>query len=271
MDFSIVDSDTNNISGCDENKLDAMLKATIPRVESLGTYNPFASFDCSFTFMEIQNDESQPSDQERTYDILDLVEFIYQHLHDCKKVHYHEHLNYFHFVYVEGDEMKKGFRESINDFFRRNGMVYELSAEGEIQRLTPIALAGLFQVKHNTKDEELNNMLDLAVDKFLSPKIEDRRIGLEKLWDAFERLKTIDGSTNKSKSADAVVAKMGNNSKEIIEILTNEMISLTNIGNNFMIRHSETYKTKIEAPAHIDYLFYRMMALVNLFLDKYSQ
>jgi len=45
-----------------------------------------------------------------------------------------------------------------------------------------------------------------------------------------------------------------------------EAIELTNIGNTFMIRHTETDKIPITDSAHIDYLFHRMFSMIRLLL-----
>ncbi len=274
-DFPLICPDGTYTYGCDENWLNAAIRSVIPRIEGIDTYEQQKAEDF---WSHIQNEEEQAaiSDEERTYDVLDLTEFIYSYLHDCRNSDYHGFWRHYHIEFVEGNSMKESFCENINDIFRRNKIAYELSNEGKIKRTIPVSHIELFKVKHNTKDEELNNMLNLAVDKFLSPKIEDRRIGLEKLWDAFERLKSIEYTPedqDKRASAEAVLFNTGNDNNDFIEcVLRPEMQgSLTNIGNKFFIRHSEVDQTRIEDPAHIDYLFYRMMALVNLFLAKYNQ
>jgi len=48
------------------------------------------------------------------------------------------------------------------------------------------------------------------------------------------------------------------------KLLEEEPMALTSIGNNFMIRHTETTKTEIKGPARVDYLFQRMLAMTRL-------
>ncbi len=268
-DFSAFCPDGNVTCGCESTKLDKAIHAIIPRMESIDSYE------------NIKRDELLSSldgipitDEQRTYDVLDLIEFVYKHLNDCKKLDYHEYYKHYHIEFIKGSLMKDTFRDEINDIFRRNLLAYELCDDGKIRRLISIALAELFKVKHNTTDKQLNDILDLAINRFLSPKIEDRRIGLEKLWDAFERLKTIECVTGKQKeksvSADKVLTQMGNGSQEFTDLLYTEAKALRGIGNGFQIRHFETNKTNIKDSGHIDYLFYRMYAFVYLFLNKYN-
>jgi hypothetical protein len=49
-------------------------------------------------------------------------------------------------------------------------------------------------------------------------------------------------------------------------MLENEAGELTNIGNAFQIRHSETTQERLNSTEHIDYLFHRMYSLIHLIL-----
>ncbi|NVH78280.1 hypothetical protein FSB08_39195 [Paraburkholderia sp. JPY432] len=50
--------------------------------------------------------------------------------------------------------------------------------------------------------------------------------------------------------------------------LEKEASELTEIGNKFMIRHTETDKVPIGNTAQVDYLFHRMFALIRLLLKQ---
>ena len=50
------------------------------------------------------------------------------------------------------------------------------------------------------------------------------------------------------------------------KMLNNEAITLTEIGNSFQIRHSETDKLPVIAGKHIDYLFHRLFSIIHLLL-----
>ena len=88
---------------------------------------------------------------------------------------------------------------------------------------------------------------------------------MEKLWDAWERLKTIEAGKDKKARVTAILDKVGNepNFRERIE---KEALELTEIGNKFMIRHTETDKVPVKDSAQVDYLFHRMFALIWLLL-----
>lgn len=51
-------------------------------------------------------------------------------------------------------------------------------------------------------------------------------------------------------------------------LLKSEFDSLSNIDNNYQIRHFEKGKIPINEINHIDYLFYKMIALISLCLNE---
>jgi hypothetical protein len=101
---------------------------------------------------------------------------------------------------------------------------------------------------------------------FFDPDQSIRAEGLEKLWDAWERLKTLlpgDKKTSITKLFDQAVPE-----PDLRERVEQEANALTKIGNDFMIRHTETTQTPIQKSAHIDYLFHRLFALMWMILKS---
>ena len=76
-----------------------------------------------------------------------------------------------------------------------------------------------------------------------------------------------------TKSHNATVYEI--NHKRAIDIyeeyLGKEATTLTEIGNKFQIRHFEADKQPITDLAHVDYLFFRMFALIDLFVKKLEE
>jgi hypothetical protein len=101
--------------------------------------------------------------------------------------------------------------------------------------------------------------------KFLNPDRETRKEGLQRLWDAWERLKTIEPAANKAASIRALLDRAASepNLRCVIE---DDARQLTEVGNTFQIRHHETNKTPIESSDEIDYLFGRLFVLIRLVL-----
>lgn len=124
----------------------------------------------------------------------------------------------------------------------------------------------LFDRKTKTNDQELDSLINEAKDRFFIPK--DKQIALEKLWDAFERIKTYFGSNKRKSSSELVsIASDGFN----FEFIENEFKLLTKIGNEYRIRHHETDKIELTKSKHIDYLFFRMLSLIDLCIKSINE
>jgi hypothetical protein len=117
----------------------------------------------------------------------------------------------------------------------------------------------LFNQEIHTKDVELNKLIDESKKRFLNPS--DKQVALEKIWDAFERLKTYYGQ-DKKKSLNTLLETIAINiDKSEFE---KEFGNLTVIGNSYRIRHHEQGKIEIDNHLQIDYLYFRVLALIDL-------
>ena len=114
-----------------------------------------------------------------------------------------------------------------------------------------------------TGDAETDQLLEQARKRITSPKIEDRKDALEKLWDAFERMKTLEAGGNKREQADALLDRAASPGTLFRQTLAAEAKALTEIGNSFRIRHSEVGQESLSTPEQIDYLFTRMFAFIR--------
>jgi len=196
--------------------------------------------------------------------VFDAVEFAYEHIAEAKNPSYHSYMSHSHYSYDQETGRAK-FEQDVNRIFERNGIAFELK-HGEVIRIAPTGLPeALGQTVFHTGDNALDEMLEAARQKFLNRSLDVRRESLEKLWDAWERLKTIEPGKDKKAQATALLAKA---SKEpnFLARLDKEAIELTEIGNRFMIRHTETDKIPIGESPHVDYLFHRMFSLIRTLL-----
>jgi hypothetical protein len=235
------------IYGCNSADLGMAIKAEIPDIE--WPLNP---------------DELPP-----TLAVLDMIEFLCGIVSKPSAYQYHSYWNHDHLNFDQ-EAGKQDFLNKINLIFSRNGIAFELKDNAQIIRLAPEILRDdLMSSVFITGDSELNKLLDTARAKFLNPNFETRKESLEKLWDAWERLKTIENpdKDKKKESAIALIAKVSSK-QGIINTVTDEAKSLTEIGNNFRIRHSEIGKIPIEDNELVDYLFHRMFATMFLLLKK---
>lgn len=197
--------------------------------------------------------------------VLDLIQFSFQHVAEPIRGGFHKFFGHYHLTF-DRNKGQGSFRDRANKVLARNGLAYELQSDGRITRLAPPMLAeALASAAFRTADAELNRILESARSKFLSPDPDLRREALEKLWDAWERLKTVLYPDDKKQSVSALLDRVAP-TYNLRSVLETEARELTRIGNDFQIRHSEANRIPIESSAHIDYLFHRLFAMIQLLL-----
>ncbi|MFI8631278.1 hypothetical protein ACIGEP_01610 [Microbacterium sp. NPDC077663] len=110
----------------------------------------------------------------------------------------------------------------------------------------------------------LDELIVEARTPYVSRRVGDCQLGLEKLRDAFERLETIEipGGDKKASAAKLLAHMAGEPFRDLAEA---EMIALTKIGNTFNPRHHETGNYAVPEDGY-DYLFARLSNLVILLL-----
>ena len=260
--------DYNSVSiGTDADALQKAMQAEIPDLQGDPSQDTSDSWGISMTPSPWQ---LAPEDMPRTPAVLDMIEFCWRHISKPVSRDYHSFFKHDH-LHFDDQSVRRGrreFREDINRIFRRNGIAYELTGEGNIERLVPPVLQELVTAHFQTGDSELDQMLETARRKFLDPHVETRREALGSLWGAWERLKTLGEGQNKRAQITALLdATAGSPAPKFREALEREARELTWIGNSLQIRHSETNQEKITKDEHIDYLFYRLLSLIRLILQ----
>jgi hypothetical protein len=200
-----------------------------------------------------------------TLAVLDLVEFAFDRIAKPESYEFHgffghDHLNF------DKEAGRAEFRVDVNRIFARNQLAFELAEGGRIIRLAaPVLGETLKGYGFASGDPKLDVLLEVARAKFLDPDPAVRREGLEKLWDAFERLKTLEPGANKKATANALIEKSATE-PTFKALLGEEAKSLTVVGNTFHIRHSEISQVDLQSDDHVDYLFHRLFALLWLLL-----
>lgn len=168
-------------------------------------------------------------------------------------------------INVSLSEAAKAFKEFIQNSITANEH-FDLS--GVLDMNVNIEL--LFDNEAKTEDIALNKLIEEAKERFLDHN--DKQVALEKLWDAFERLRThftAEGKDKKESAIKLVDIVSQNFDKELIN---EEFFKLGKIGNGYRIRHHEVGKLEL-TPEHINYFFFRMLSLIDLclvFLNKHE-
>ena len=195
--------------------------------------------------------------------IFDLIELYYRSVSDFFE---------FEACFMGEDDclsskLTKNFKSEVNGVLQRRKIAFEMSDKGRIRPLgAPILSDTIRESIFNSGDDELDELLGTARDKFISRDSAVRREGLEKLWDAWERLKTVEPGKDKKASASALLDRAAQGPMR--DVLETEALALRDIGNeDFMIRHTEVGKHPLDDDRHVDYLFHRLFSLVYLLLD----
>lgn len=249
--------------GTDVVMFEHAMRAEIPRFASFVDHNYTQYGRTVLDVLEVQ--DTQPP----TLEILDFIEFCWKCVGKPTRTDFHSFFQHHH-LSLDEDAGRDEFRGEIEMIFRRNGVGYKLTEHGRMERLVPPVLHGtLVQPESNSGDAELDRLLESAQRKFLYPNPEPRREALEALWDAWERLKTLDGQGDKKTQTRAMLdMTAGKASPMFKDALDKEALELTRIGNSLRIRHSETNQEILATNAHVDYLFFRLFSLLRLILES---
>ena len=209
------------------------------------------------------NDEEDEYDQ---FALLDLIEFFAANVRDVVVGSFHSYFGHHHLTCQNSRNVCAQFRDEINDIFRKTGLLYELNTDLQVERivenssLTPAVESAIAAVKEAGARE----LLQEAILLHRSPYPADIRDAVEKLWDAYERLKTYYTTMNKAKSAEKIVIDMAAGQAPYVTLFDTEFRALTKIGNDFRIRHHETDKVEITDVRYYDYFFNRCLSLIAL-------
>ena len=199
--------------------------------------------------------------------ILDFVTFVHAMVAKPIQRDYHKGLRHDHLAFDQ-EAGQDEFRETINRYFSRNGLAFEMQRTGRIIRLLPPVLdLALKRTTFTTGDRTLDGLLEEARTKFSDPNPLIRREALERLWDCWERLKSLADPTNKKNSVHLILSAV-TVEPTLYARLNAEAHELTTLGNEHLIRHYEVNQKPVIDSDHIDYLFHRLFAMIQMMLKK---
>lgn len=242
FEYPIVCPDGLGVTGTDDEAFDVGFGAVVPG--GFGSRRPYGG------------QRSVPDDET----VFDLVEYAASVVRKPKERSWHSFFGHYELDFDRSSAQKE-FRDEVNRLLGRGNVAFELDSSGQIVRLgLPEHRAVLQELRPNSGDDQLDTLLLEAVTAFQSRHEPTHRQGFERLWDALERLKTIaEPESDKKASAEALLSVF--QPEKLQEELRREMKGLTDIGNQFDIRHKET--NKVPVPDHaMDYLFHRLAGLI---------
>lgn len=250
--------DGQAICGCDQGAIAASVVAEMPGL----TWPLETSRLVDDSFLQ-QREPFAPD----TLLILDFVEFVYASAAKPVPGKHHDFFNHHHFTFDQPAGQEE-FRATVNRIFSRNGMAFEMLSTGHIVRVLPPVLGEeLRRTIFRTGDRTLDNMLEECRLKFSDRNPLVRREALERLWDAWERIKSLADPSDKKRSIKIILDATA--SEPLLRArLEEEATELNSIGNSHLIRHSEVNQVPVIDVDHIDYLFHRLFAMIQLLLRK---
>ena len=200
--------------------------------------------------------------------IFDLLEYSFEHVAKPVPRDFHSYFSHYHFDYDQPGGRQDLLME-VNRLFEHNGLAYELR-DGQVERMAPTVLQQvLTHQAFSTGDATLDQLLTTARDKFLNRDLTIRREALEKLWDAWERLKSLRDPQDKRRSTQMLLDQ-STPEPQMRDRIEAEARQLTEIGNNFFIRHTEVNKPPITESRHVDYLFHRLFSFLRMVLQAHN-
>jgi hypothetical protein len=210
-----------------------------------------------------------------TVTALDIIDFVALHIDQPSRRALHDFFGHEHLFFRDhhtdalfGDELTPGqakFRNDVDRLFARNGIAFTLGDDMRVRRLGPPEARPLISsFKPDSEDPQLDSKLNDATSRFLSRTPADRLDALEKLWDAFERLKTLELGGQLKNSATQLLDRAA--PEPFRTVLEAEFKALTDIGNKFTIRHHGHPQHALPGDAAVDYLFTRLLSLIAFIL-----
>lgn len=250
-------SDGSAMYGCDEHAFWNALQgvAAFPKLEE------------QFRASAFDKQEKEPP----TDAILDGLEWCASKVGFPTIISNHDYFSHHHLRW-DRDAGLRDWISEVNQIFSRQGLAYEMHGDGRIRRVVDGPAADLLSRQHfNSGDVETDRLLDTARRRFFDRDADAGQNALEALWDAFERLKTHSNPNDKKASVATILSKVAHDEVQK-QLLEREMLVLTDIGNQWRIRHHEINKSLLGDGRDLrDYLFLRMFCLIQFMITRMAK
>lgn len=260
-------SDGDNWCGLDVTDFETTLKYEIPSL--------YRSYDghvgCPGCHHNVFDSEAH-FDEYDQYALLDLIEYYAINCRDIEETGYHSFFRHKHIKFLSTDNVFKSFQKDINTVFTRTGLLYHLTDQKIVERVVEhgVVTPDLETKINRVPEQGLRSLLQEAINKYKLPSPLSLKDATEKIWDAFERLKTYYPG-DKKQSVEKLIDLMSHSEPYYIDLYTKEFSTLTKIGNELTIRHHETNKISIDDNRYYEYLFCRCMSLIGLAIQYLNE
>ena len=188
-----------------------------------------------------------------------LIEFLYNHSAKPTLTRFHSFFSHDDVYDFSIESGKLKFTNEINSIFNKLKAPFQLSS-GRVIKVGNEIFEGIIDPNiFNTGDELTDKLLKDSIKFFKETDRANRTLALEKLWDSWERIKTLEDSDKKNGVEKLLTKGIAN--AELRQYIEIEAKTLTDIGNRFQIRHFEKDKIRLN-DEDVDYLYYRLFNLV---------
>ena len=203
------------------------------------------------------------------YALLDYIEFIGKNIKDITEGWNHPiYKNFWRIECQNTCSVFSNFQSEINELFEDGNLLYRLNDKKEIERIVEneVLSEKILTDISLIKEDGLKKLLETAIKMHKSPKQQDNKVAVEKLWDAFERLKSYYATKKEEKqqSIETIVTDISGGEEYFKQLFDKEFHTLNDIGNSCHIRHSETWQVDITDIKHYDYFYNRCLSLIAL-------
>ena len=154
------------------------------------------------------------------------------------------------------------FGNEINAIFKLNNINVELR-NGEVHSTSNKAIG--LDDSTNINEAGIEELIRIAEDLYNKGEYS---YAVEKIWDAFERIKTYYSTLDKKKSAEKIINDISYGNEHIKKMFDNEFKLLTDTGNSYRIRHHEINKIDIIKELHYKYFYKRCLALISVIVES---
>lgn len=204
------------------------------------------------------------------YSILDFIELVFKNIKDIKNEDWHKFFSHTHYTYTNTFNVRDKFIKDINDGFIRSSLLYQMNNNGIIERIdnNNVVIEDIISKLGSIKNKNFKDLIELiekAIKCYKSKNQEDWKTATEKIWDAFENMKTY-YFADKKKSVKIILENISPKEENFKTLIENEYRELTDIGNTYKIRHFEKDKIEIKNIEHYNYFFNRCLSVINLTL-----
>lgn len=209
-----------------------------------------------------------PADIPRKEAVFDFIEFFYRVI-SVPSGSYHSFFRHYDYYNFDKARAQTEYTTRINQYFQTCRHPYDFT-DGQIKSsVSPVLDKPFVEEEFTINDLHLSGLLHSAVEDFFDKSGSKKRKALESLVDAYERLKTIE-SIDKKTSVTTTISKVST-IDEVKTTLNADMKALTDVANEFTIRHHEMGKRQLGDDDFVEYLFYAYYNVIRLILKKYNE